>query len=198
MAFNKTIVREVYDLPIGTASCVKVVFETVQGKCSRCGHAKTFLPDEVDEKATATRRFMQYASALCRFMTASEAAAILPFSDDTIRRWDKAILEEQLGEVDLSNATKLLIDEKAIGQHHKYATLVLDGDNGELLFMSPGKKSESLIPFFEKMPENTRRNVIAACMDRNAGYPNVVRKFCPNAEIVRLFGRSTGAINFTS
>jgi len=184
MGINKTIVREVFDLPMGTAVCVKVVFETVQGKCSQCGHAKTFLPDEVDAKALVTRRLMQYASALCRFMTASEASQILPFSDDTIRRWDKAILEKQFGEVDLSKVTKLLIDEKAIGKHHKYVTLVLDADSGELLFLSPGKKSESLIPFFEKMPENTRQNIIAVCMDRNASYPPVVRKFCPNAEIV--------------
>ena len=46
MAINKHVVREVYDLPMGTATCVKVAFETVQGKCSRCGHAKTFLSVE--------------------------------------------------------------------------------------------------------------------------------------------------------
>lgn len=184
MAINKAVVREVFDLPIGTALCVKVVVETLQGKCPHCGCSKTFLPDEVEEKATATKRLKQFASELCRFMTASEVATILPFSDDTIRRWDKQILEKQLGEVDLSEVTKILIDEKSIGKHHKYVTLVLDGESGELLYMAKGKSSDSLKPFFEKMPENTRRNVIAACMDRNGSYPNVVRKYCPNAEIV--------------
>ena len=184
MARNKQIIREVFDLPIGTAFTVKIKFETWQGECSQCGHAKTFLPKEVDEKAIATRRFMQYASELCRFMTASEASQILPFSDDTIRRWDKKILENRFGEIDLTNVRKLLIDEKSIGKHHKYVTLVLDGDSGELLYMARGKSSDSLKPFFEKMPENTRRNVIVACMDRNGSYPNVVRKYCPNAEIV--------------
>lgn len=184
MAINKSVVREVFDLPIGTAFTVKIVFETSQGKCSLCGHSKTFLPKEVAAKSTATRRFIQYASALCRLMTASEVSQILPFSDDTIRRWDKQVLEEQFGEVDLTNVTKLLIDEKSIGKHHKYVTLVLDGESGELLYMAKGKSSDSLKPFFEKMPEKTRRNVIAACMDRNGSYPNVVKRYCPNAEIV--------------
>ena len=111
MSSNKPITRTVSDLPIGTARCVKITFETQQGKCS-CGHTKTFLPDEVEEKATATKRLKRYASELCRFMTASEVSHLLPFSDDTIRRLDKEVLEKQLGNVDLSDVKRLLIDEK--------------------------------------------------------------------------------------
>jgi transposase len=183
MALNKTIDRTIYDLPIGTALCVKIDFQTSQGKC-RCGHSHTFLPDEVDEKATATKRLKNFASALCRFMTAAEVANILPFSDDTIRRWDKEILEQQFGNVDLSKVTKILIDEKSIGKHHNYITLVLDEETGELLYLAKGKSSDSLKPFFEKMPETLRRQIIVACMDRTAAYKGVVQKFCPNAEIV--------------
>ena len=183
MSFNKSITRTVSDLPIGTARCVKITFDTQQGKCS-CGHTKTFLPDEVDEKATATKRLKIYASELCRYMTASEVSHLLPFSDDTIRRWDKEVLEKQLGKVDLSKVQRLLIDEKSIGKHHKYITLVLDAETGELLYLGKGKSSASLSPFFEKMPENIRQNIVIACMDRTAAYKGVVQKFCPNAEIV--------------
>ena len=183
MSFNKSITRTVSDLPIGTARCVKITFDTQQGKCS-CGHTKTFLPDEVDEKATATKRLKIYASELCRYMTASEVSHLLPFSDDTIRRWDKEVLEKQLGKVDLSKVQRLLIDEKSIGKHHKYITLVLDAETGELLYLGKGKSSASLSPFFEKMPENIRQNIVIACMDRTAAYKGVVQKFCPNAVIV--------------
>jgi transposase len=183
MSFNKSITRTVSDLPIGTARCVKITFETQQGKCS-CGHIKTFLPDEVEEKATATKRLKIYASELCRFMTASEVSHLLPFSDDTIRRWDKEVLEKQLGKVDLSKVQRLLIDEKSIGKHHKYITLVLDAETGELLYLGTGKSSASLSPFFEQMPENIRQNIVIACMDRTAAYKGVVQKFCPNAVIV--------------
>src|SRR5215469_3548598 len=181
---NKKVKRSVYDLPIGSALCVKVNFETTQGQCPRCGRSKTFLPKELDEKATATKRLKQFASALCCSMTAKEVSNILPFSDDTIRRWDKEILEQQYGEVDLSNVKVLLIDEKSIGAGHNYVTLVLDEETGELLYKAKGKSSESLTPFFEKMPENVRRQIVAACMDRTAAYKGVVEKFCPQAAIV--------------
>jgi len=184
MTANKDIQRTVFDLPLGTAMNVQITFNTLQGKCSHCNHSKTFLPDEVEEKATATQRLKRFASELCRFMTAKEVANILPFSDDTIRRWDKEILEEQFGNVDLSNVSKILIDEKSIGKHHNYITLVLDEQSGELLYMATGKSSDSLTPFFEKMPVNVRRQVIVACMDRSAAYKSVVQKFCPNAVIV--------------
>jgi transposase len=117
-------------------------------------------------------------------MTAKEVANILPFSDDTIRRWDKEILEQQFGKVDLSKVTTILIDEKSIGKGHRYITLVLDGETGELLYLEKGKSSDSITPFFEKMPENIRRNITVACMDRTAAYKNVVQKFCKNAAIV--------------
>jgi transposase len=184
MSPNKKVRRTVYDLPIGTALCVQVNIETVQGQCPHCGQSKTFLPREVEEKATATQRLKKFASELCRFMTAAEVANILPFSDDTIRRWDKEILEEQFDKVDLSNVKVLLIDEKSIGKGHHYITLVLDGETGELLYLAKGKSSESLTPFFEKMPENIRRNITIACMDRTAAYKGVVQKFCPNVAIV--------------
>jgi len=184
MSPNKDIHRTVYDLPIGTALCVQINFDTKQGKCSHCGHSKTFLPDEVDEKATATKRLKQFASGLCKYMTAAEVANILPFSDDTIRRWDKERLEQQFGEVDLSKVTKLLMDEKSIGKGHNYITLVLDEETGELFYMAKGKSSDSLKPFFEKMPESVRNQIVAACMDRTAAYKSVVEKFCPHAVIV--------------
>ena len=184
MMSNKIIHRTIYDLPIGTALCVRINFETLQGQCSHCGTSKTFLPDEVDEKATATKRLKRYASALCRFMTAKEVSYILPFSDDTIRRWDKEILEQQLGKVDLSKVRYILIDEKYIGKSQKFITLVLDAETGELLYLAKGKSSDSLKPFFEKMPINIRRQIVVACMDRSAAYKSVVKKFCPQAAIV--------------
>jgi len=50
--------------------------------------------------------------------------------------------------------------------------------------MAKGKSSDSLTPFFEKMPIDVRRQVVVACMDRSAAYKSVVQKFCPNAAIV--------------
>lgn len=184
MMHNKSVRREVHDLPVGTALCVLIQFDTIQGKCPHCKTIKTFLPDGVSEHATATTRLKKFAFGLCRWMAPSEVAEILPYSDDTIRRWDKEILKQYFENVNLDNVRNILIDEKYLGKKQKFVTLVLDADTGELLHMKEGKSGKSLTPFFEQMTKIQRSNVLVACMDRNASYPEVVRKYCPNARIV--------------
>jgi transposase len=184
MTENKKVIRTVQDLPIGTAFCVQITINTKQGQCSHCGHSKTFMPDQVVGKATATKRLKQYASYLCSLMPATDVARILPYSDDTIRRWDKEVLEEQFGQVDLSKVKPILIDEKSIGRWYNYITLVLDAETGELLYMGKGKSADSLKPFFEKMSEDIREQIVTACMDRAAAYKSVVEKFCRFAMII--------------
>jgi len=172
MSPNKDIHRTVYDLPIGTALCVQINFDTKQGKCSHCGHSKTFLPDEVDEKATATKRLKQFASGLCKYMTAAEVANILPFSDDTIRRWKETADDSwQTAEYKRRSCPLCCRLPSAVC-------------NLSSLILAKGKSSDSLKPFFEKMPESVRNQIVAACMDRTAAYKSVVEKFCPHAVIV--------------
>lgn len=184
MGINRIVDRRVKDLALGTISNVEILLKTIQGKCSRCGSCKTFLPDEISENATATKRLQHYAFLLCRFMSPAEASQILPYSDDTIRRWDQNILEEEFGHIDLEKVSHILIDEKSIGKRHRYVTLVLNGETGELLYMGQGKKCESLRPFFEQMTLKQRERIKFACMDRNAAYNRVVTEYCQKAKII--------------
>lgn len=61
-----------------------------------------------------------------------------------------------MGQPDLENLRYLLIDEKAIGKRHKYVTVVLNAEDGELLFMQRGKKKETLEAFYAMIPEEKR------------------------------------------
>ena len=56
-------------------------------------------------------------------MTAKEVSSILPFSDDTLRRWDKEILEEQFGNENFNSAylLKVVFRDFWTYQHFGYA-----------------------------------------------------------------------------
>jgi len=69
---------------------------------------------------------------LARSTSCIAVAKFLHISNDSVRRWDKEILEETLGTVDLKDVKAFLIDEKAIGKFHNYVTLVLNAENGQL------------------------------------------------------------------
>ncbi|MDO5576884.1 MAG: ISL3 family transposase [Fibrobacter sp.] len=183
MRVVEKVERTVSDIPWG-AKPVEIVIQTVMGRCSHCGSHHVFLPEEIQPFSRATSRFKLYVSTLARYMSCSAVALLLGISDDTVRRWDQEILESSYGEINLDNVEAILVDEKAIGKNHDYATLVLNAHTGELLYMEKGKRKESLQGFFDILLKARKQGIDFACMDRNAGFEAVVKENCPDAQII--------------
>ena len=173
-----------WDLPLGTALGMLIIYEARQGYCRRCRKHTTVHPPGIDPYARATTRLMRFASRLCRHMPLSHAEELLPVSAATVFRWDKKILTQELGEPDLDNLELLLVDEKAIRKRHGYVTLVMNAATGELLHMAEGKKKESLRAFFDKLTPEQKKRILAVCMDRAGAYYETVREELPHADIV--------------
>jgi len=117
-------------------------------------------------------------------MSVDKVKEFVPISSSTARRWDKQILTTTLGEPNLDNIRILLIDEKSIGKHHHYITLVMNGDTGEVLHIAEGKKKESLSKFFDKLSAQQIATIKAVGIDRSGIYQAVVKERCPQAAIV--------------
>ncbi len=183
MGRNDENPRVVLDLPLGEAKYVMIQYNAIQGRCRHCGTYATFHPPGVDAYAKATRRLKEYVSRLCRYLPACHVGEFVGISDETARRWDKEILQETIGQPKLEGLRYVLVDEKSIGRHHKYVTVVLDAETGELLHLTPGKKKESLESFFSLLGKEQRDSILAVGIDRNGAYAEVVRQET-NAEIV--------------
>ena len=181
---NRRIKQGVLDLPWGICNMTFINYEAIQGHCSNCNNNFTLLPPGIEPKAQATTRLMHYVCRLCRFMPVNKIPFFLPISHSTARRWDKKILSKYLPQPDFDNLRVLLIDEKSIGPHHHYVTVVINGDNGEVLHLAEGKKRESLEGFFKKLTAKQIVNIQAIGMDRAGAYKSVVTKWAPNAAIV--------------
>ena len=184
MGHSRSKLQSARDLPLGTALTVLLVYEAVQGRCSACGSYATLHPPGIDPHARATRRLQQLVSGLARHMALRRIPEILPVSQPTAFRWDKAILQEQLPEPNVDDLRVLLIDEKAVRRHHGYVTLVINAANGELLHMAEGKKKESLESFFDKLSDEQKKGIVAVAIDRNGAYHEVVKEQLPDADIV--------------
>lgn len=134
--------------------------------------------------AKATNRLMHYVCKLSRFMSVDKVKEFVRISTSTARRWDKQILIATLGEPNLDNIRILLIDEKSIGKHHHYITVVMNGDTGEVLHIAEGKKKESLSKFFDKLSVQQIATIKAVGIDKSGTYQAVVKERCPQAAIV--------------
>ena len=81
----------------------------------------------------------------------TQIAAIYEVLDSTVRHYDKEVLKADFPPPDLEPLRTLLVDEKAVRRGHNYVTIVFNGDTGELLYMTVGKKREVLDCFFEQL-----------------------------------------------
>lgn len=181
---NRTSWQSAKDLPLGSANLVEIFYEAIQGYCPYCKAYFTVRPPGIDTNAKATVRLMHYVCRLARFMPVDKVPHFLPISTSTARRWDKIILSKCLPDPDLDNLRVILVDEKSIGAHHHYVTVVINGFNGEVLHLAEGKKKESLSAFFEKLSPHQISNIEAVGMDRAGAYKAVVSECAPNAAIV--------------
>jgi transposase len=181
---NKRIWQNVRDLPLGIVQTVMIHYEAIQVRCEHCNTFSTILPPDIDRNSKATKRLMRYVSKMCRFMPVNKVPEFIPISESTARRWDKKILQETIPDPDLDSLRVLLVDEKSIGKHHHYMTVVINGDTGEVLHLAEGKKKESLAAFFEKMSAEQIASIEAVGIDRAGSYKSAVQKYAPHAAIV--------------
>jgi len=184
MSTNKISWQDARDISLGIAQEVMLVYEAPQGKCYRCNSYVTVHPECVDPYAKATRRLMEYASLLCRFMPVQRVAQILPISSSTALRWDKQVLERTLPDPNFDGIKVLMVDEKSIWKNHSYVTVVINGETGELLHMAEGKKKKAFSSFFDKLTPEQKSSIEAVAMDRGGTYRAVVKQEIPDAEIV--------------
>jgi transposase len=184
MARNRGKLQTARDMPWGPAMTVLIVYEAIQGRCSACGCFATIHPGGIDDHARATRRLMEFVSRLARHLPLLHVREIVGVDDATAFRWDQAILRENLPPPKLDGLRILLIDEKAVRNHHGYVTLVMNGATGELLYLAEGKKKESLQGFFDKLTKAQKASIVAVGMDRAGAYLEVVKDQLPKADVV--------------
>ena len=179
------------DLPFGCARLVYVYYPAVRIRCNGCSKRSWLTPKEIDSQKGATKRLMRSVCLMCCHMPVSRVAELLNVHDTRLRRWDKAILSELLGEVNLNNIRVLLIDEKAIGKNRQFVTVVLNGDSGDLLHCHEGKKQESLDVFLEQLSEEQKSSIQVVCIDRGGAYQASVTKNLPHVDIAFFAGAKT-------
>lgn len=176
--------RHARDLPfLSMAKPTSLSYEAIKARCSKCGKRPWIVPEEIDAARGATHRLILHAVRLSRSLAVSTTASILGLSESTVRRWDKRFLKEHLPEPNLDDLNVILIDEKAIGKRHKYITVVLNGETGELLHCEEGKKKQSLTAFFETLSEPQKQGVEVACIDRAGAYLAALEEALPDTEI---------------
>lgn len=158
-------------------------FEVRFVQCPRCGLRAEAIPF-VDPKKRSTKSFRRYVGELCRLLPNSQVAEHVGLSEDTVRSIDKEYLSETYPPPDFCQLRRLAVDEIAYRKGHKYLTVVLNYDTGEVIWTGEGRGEQTLSSFFELIGPKACKQIVAISMDMSAPYMKAVNKYCKKARTV--------------
>ena len=118
-------------------------------------------------------------------ITLKHCAEIFNTTPAIVKEINKARLKDLAGDMKPTRYCRhLSVDEFLLHKGHRYCTIVIDADSGQLLFMEPGKKAEQLEHFFRWVGDDFMRHVEAISMDMNTNYSSAVKRVYPHVRIV--------------
>lgn len=174
--------RTVRDLPILDRE-THLLVPRFRVACPACGPKLEHL-SWLPSYARVTGRLARSVARLCSLLPIKHVAKFYGLSWDAVKRIDKAWLRATLGEPNLAGLEYLAMDEFAIKRGHRYATVFVEPNRKEVLWVCRGRAREDIRPFFEKLGVEGRRGIRAVAMDMNAAYEAEVKAQCPHAQVV--------------
>lgn len=174
--------RWIRDLPILDAQ-TRLLIQRFRVACPTCGPKVEHLP-WLAKYSRVTVRLAQSVARLCQVLPIKHVADFYGLGWDAVKAIDKAYLQTALGDPDLSQVIVLAMDEFAIRRGHRYATIFVEPNRKQVLWVCRGRSREDIRPFFEKLGTEGCRRIEAVAMDMNAAYEAEVQDQCPGAQIV--------------
>lgn len=116
-------------------------------------------------------------------MTLADVAAITGLSWDTVKAIVRPCLAKEVKRIRYKELKRLSIDELYVGKARKFYTLVINLDTGQIVWVSHGRGSACLRPFWRRL-RLAKARVAAVSMDMSAAYWKTVRDNLPEAAVV--------------
>ena len=116
-------------------------------------------------------------------MTLTDVAAITGLSWDTAKAIVRPYLAKEVEKIAYKEVKRLSIDELYVGKARKFYTLVINLDDGHIIWVAHGRGAACLKPFWRRLRRSKAR-VEAVSMDMSAAYWKTVRDNLPEAAVV--------------
>lgn len=174
--------RRVRDLPVMDWD-TWLVFPSARLQCPRCGPTVELI-SWVDRYQRVTKRLAEAIGRLAMVLPIKHVAQWFRVGWDTVKEIDKRALMKKLDPVDLSDVRIIAIDEFAIQQGHRYATIIAEPETKRVLWVGRGRDRDVVRGFFDALGRERSLKIEAVVMDMWRPYRTEVKAHCPNAVIV--------------
>lgn len=116
-------------------------------------------------------------------MTLSDVAELTLLSWDTAKTITKTHLAKDYGRPALQSVRYLAMDEIHLGKKNRFYTIVLDLEDGRILWAKPGRGKAALRGFWRRL-RKAKARIRAVATDMSAAYWSAVLENLPHAALV--------------
>lgn len=116
-------------------------------------------------------------------MTMSDVAELTLLSWDTVKTITKTHLAKDYGKPALRDVRYLAIDEIHLGKKRRFYTIVIDLEDGRILWAAPGRGKAALRGFWRRL-RVAKAKIQAVATDMSAAYWSAVLEHLPHAALV--------------
>ena len=116
-------------------------------------------------------------------MTLSDVADLTLLSWDTVKAITKTHLAKDYGRPALRGVRYLGIDEIHLGKKVRFYTIVIDLEDGRILWAKPGRGKAALRAFWQRL-RRARAKIRTVATDLSAAYWSAVLEHLPDAALV--------------
>jgi len=182
-------------VPIGLTPCfLSLTLHRIH--CFQCGSIRWPHLPFIWRQTNLSKAFVRFTAELCRLMTIQWVAELLRVGWDCVKFIHKQFLAKKFQTIPLRDVRYVGIDEFAIRKGHRYMTIALDLETGQILYARQGKSAETITPFLLDL-RCRAHNLKAICIDMSKGFIFAVQDVLPHVamvfdrfHIVRLFNEA--------
>lgn len=169
---------------MGEAECF-ITAKIPRCDCPKCGVKQVPVP-WAREFVGYTEYFERKAISLMKRMPLTRTAEIMHVSADILLNIVRYHVNRELDGLDLSDVSRIFLDETSSKRGHRYITVIADVDTKRIIFMTEGKGIDSLAEFSDWLyshngdPHNIR---LVSC-DFSKSFLSGIDRHLPRAEVV--------------
>lgn len=179
---HERVRRQIRELPM-VGRTVWLQVHLMRVCCGRCGTGMQQVA-WLDRHSRITRRLAEMISLWCAKLPVKHVAAMFDLHWSTVREIDRRRLQALVQALPEPQPRRLVMDEFALYKGHRYASVVLDADTRQVLWIGQGRSRAAVRPFFESLGPLGCARIEAVAMDMNTAFDLEVRSHCPKARIV--------------
>jgi len=154
-------------------------------KCESCGKIRTVIIDWARPGAGFSLLFEYHVLSLMIEMPVAAVARKVGEHDTRLWRVFTHYVDKAMENMDISNVTRVAMDETSRARGHKYVTFFIDVDTKRLIFATTGKGADVLQEFclFLDSKGVPRSQIKEFCCDMSPSFISGIEENFPNASI---------------